>query len=90
LFQRSRNAGFSCYSVTPFPENCCSTLFTTGCKRLTEGGQEAFASEAFCFLMGMAFELLVFWCGRLLEGKRIAEGERTAKGELLASLRAET
>jgi hypothetical protein len=40
--------------------------------------------------MGMAFELLVFWCGRLLEGKRIAEGERIAKGELLASLRAET
>jgi hypothetical protein len=40
--------------------------------------------------MGMAFELLVFWCGRLLEGKRIAEGKRTAKGELLASLRAKT
>jgi hypothetical protein len=25
--------------------------------------------------MGKAFGLLAFWCGRLLEGKRIAEGE---------------
>jgi hypothetical protein len=30
-------AGFSCYSVTPLPENCCSTSFTTGHKRLAEG-----------------------------------------------------
>jgi hypothetical protein len=42
----------------------------------------------------------VFWCGRLLEGKRTAKGKRllkgkellkeNAKGELLASLRAKT
>jgi hypothetical protein len=27
----------------PLSENRCSTLFTTGYKRLTEGGHEAFA-----------------------------------------------
>jgi hypothetical protein len=33
--------GFSCYNVTPLPENCCSTsLFTTVYKRLPEGAQE--------------------------------------------------
>jgi hypothetical protein len=37
--QRSRNEGFSCYNVTPLPKNHCSiSLFTTGYKRLTEGG----------------------------------------------------
>jgi hypothetical protein len=29
-------------TITPLPENYCSTLFTTGYKRLTEGGHEAF------------------------------------------------
>jgi hypothetical protein len=38
LVERSRNAGFFCYNVIPFPKNCCSTLFTTGYKRLAEGG----------------------------------------------------
>jgi hypothetical protein len=47
----------------------------------------------------LAFGLLGFWCGRLLERKRIVEGKRIAevelkrriaKGELLANLRAET
>jgi hypothetical protein len=73
----------------PLPENCCSTLFTTGYKRLTEGGCQAFALRLllFGFLMGKAFGLrllgfLGFWCGRLLEGKKI-EGRETAKGELL-------
>jgi hypothetical protein len=37
----------------------------------------------FCF-GGFCLRLLAFWCGRLLEGKRIAEGE------LLASLKAKT
>jgi hypothetical protein len=40
--ERSRNTGFSCYSVTPLPENCCSTLFTTGYERLAEGGHKIF------------------------------------------------
>jgi hypothetical protein len=40
--QRSRKAGFSSYNVTPLPKKCCSTLFTTGYKRLVEGGHEAF------------------------------------------------
>jgi hypothetical protein len=47
-------------------KNCYSTLFTTGYKRPTEGGLRAFA---------FALRLLAFWCGRLLEGKRIAEGK---------------
>jgi hypothetical protein len=42
-FPKLFNAGFSCYNVMPLPEKCCSTsLFTTGYKRLTEGGREAF------------------------------------------------
>jgi hypothetical protein len=30
-----------------------------------------------------AFGLLAFWCGQLLEGKRIAEGKRNAKEGLI-------
>jgi hypothetical protein len=45
--QKSRKEDFSCYSVMPLLENCYSTsLFTTGYKRLTEGGREG------DFLMG--------------------------------------
>jgi hypothetical protein len=41
--ERNRNAGFSCYNVTPLLKNCCSTyLFTTGFKRYAEGGYEVF------------------------------------------------
>jgi hypothetical protein len=68
-----REVGFSCHNVTPLPKNHHSTLFTTGYKRLTEGGHQA-------FVLGR----LAFWCWRLLEGKRIAEGKRLLKGtELL-------
>jgi hypothetical protein len=52
----------------PLPENCCSTLFTTGYKRLTEGGHEIFALENFWFgllLWGFCFKLFAlgfcFW-----------------------------
>jgi hypothetical protein len=67
------------------PDNC-STFFTTGYKRFTEGGCEAFCIGAFCFLTGKAFG---FWMKRgflmweALEGKGISEGERIAEGELL-------
>jgi hypothetical protein len=57
----------------PLPENHCSTLFTNGYKRLTEGGFEAFALGVFA--LSFCLRLLAFWCERLLEGKRIAEGE---------------
>jgi hypothetical protein len=56
----------------PLPENHCSTLFTTGYKRLTEGGCEAFSLWAF------AFGLLVFWCGRLFFG---GKGKELLKGK---------
>jgi hypothetical protein len=43
----------------PLPENHCSTLFTTQCKRLTEGGCKVFALRllllAFGFLVWEAF-----------------------------------
>jgi hypothetical protein len=68
-------------------------MLTTGYKRFTEGGHEAFCFGAFCFgafalgfclkLLLLAFGLLDFWCGRLVEGKRITEGKRNAKGVLL-------
>jgi hypothetical protein len=39
LFTCRVETGFFCYSVMLLPENCCSTsLFTTGYKRLPEGG----------------------------------------------------
>jgi hypothetical protein len=83
--QRSRNTGFSCYNVTPLPENHCSTLLTTGYKRLAEGRSKALLLAlllasgllAFVFLTGKAFWLS--GCGRLLEGKS-ARGKRTAEG----------
>jgi hypothetical protein len=38
-----REAGFSCYNVSLLPENCCPTsLFTTGYKRVAEGGCKVF------------------------------------------------
>jgi hypothetical protein len=33
------------------------------------------------WLLLLAFGLLAFWCGRLLEGKRIAEGKGMLKGK---------
>jgi hypothetical protein len=85
---RNRNTGSFCYNVTPFPENCCSTLFTTGYKRLTEGGHQA---SGFWLLEGEAFldvrgcEALGFWMewkllkgeflkGGLLKGKEFLKG----------------
>jgi hypothetical protein len=56
-------AGFSCHNVMSLPENCCSTLFTTGYKRLAEGGNKTFA---FGF---WAFGLLGFWLWLLDEGR---------------------
>jgi hypothetical protein len=46
--ERRRNAGFSCYNVMPLTKNCYSTsLFTTGYKRLLEGGHEVFLMGVF-------------------------------------------
>jgi hypothetical protein len=69
-----REAGMQVSPVTmSHPSlNCCSTLFTTGYKRLTEGGCQAFLLGRFAFalrlllfgfLMGKAFDLrlLGFW-----------------------------
>jgi hypothetical protein len=58
-------------------------MFTTEYKRLTEGRHKAFALGDFALrLLLLAFGLLAFWCGRILEGKRIAEGERNAEGKM--------
>jgi hypothetical protein len=35
------------------------------------------------FVLGFCLSLLAFWCGKLLEGKRIIEGKRIAKVKLL-------
>jgi hypothetical protein len=68
-----REAGMQVSPVTMSHPFRCSTLFTSGNKRLTKGDCQVFA---FGFLMGKAC-----WCGRLLEGKRIAEGgKRIAEG----------
>jgi hypothetical protein len=56
--QRSRNTNFSCYDVTPLPENYCSTLFKTGDIRHTSGGS-VFALGALCFGSG-AFGFLLW------------------------------
>jgi hypothetical protein len=68
------------------PKKCCSTLFTTAYKRLTQD---------FCFGVSLlAFALwdygaFGFWMKggfliwEALEGERIAEGKRIAEGELL-------
>jgi fatty acid desaturase len=84
--QRIKNTGFSCYNVTPLQESLCSTLFAAVYKRPSEVGLGTFSFAlgfwtfclAFGFLplsIGKKFLLWVFWCGKLLEGKRIIEGE---------------
>jgi hypothetical protein len=66
---RSWNAGFSCYNVMPLPEECCSTsLFTTGYKRLAEGGWEAFGG---------------FWMWEDFGWERLFDGGFLAEGKLL-------
>jgi hypothetical protein len=96
--QRSRNAGFFCYNVTPLPENHCSTLFTTRCKWLTEGGHKAPALGTFAlrlFVLGFCFGgyyLLTSEFGFLMWEDFWREKDcwrGISKGELLASLRAE-
>jgi hypothetical protein len=37
----------------------------------------------FCLGFGLVLLLLAFWCGKLLERKRITEGKRIAKEKLL-------
>jgi hypothetical protein len=85
--QRSRSTGFSCYNVTPLPENHCSTLFTTGYKRLAGRGHSVFALGAFYFgdflLLGL-FTLETF--GFLGEGRLFDVGdfgrEKDAEGKM--------
>jgi hypothetical protein len=44
---------------------------------------ELFALGALAFrLLFWAFGILTFWCGRPLEGKKIAEGKRIAEGKM--------
>jgi hypothetical protein len=74
----------------PLPENCCSTLFITGYKRLTKGRCKTFAF-GFCFwLVALGFLMKEGYLdvGGLWSERRLLE-RRIAKGELLASLRAE-
>jgi hypothetical protein len=65
----------------PLPKNRCSTLFTTGYKRLAEGGCKAFCFERLLwgFLL-WTFGLLAFGFGRLLEGG-LAKGKRISEGK---------
>jgi hypothetical protein len=91
-----REAGTQVSPVTmsrPSPRTTAPPCLPLGIKdslkedaRLLFWGLFAFALRLllFGFLMGKALGLLDIWCGRFLEGKRIAEGE------LLASLRAKT
>jgi hypothetical protein len=58
------------------PQSLCSTLFAAVYKRTVEGGPEDF--------WGFGLLLLAFWCGKLLEGKRITEGKRIAEGKRMA------
>jgi hypothetical protein len=39
--------------------------------------------EVRLFVFGFCLLIMAFWCGKLLEGKRITEGKRIAKGNLL-------
>jgi hypothetical protein len=60
------------------------------CKRPTEGGLEAFAVCLWLSLWALAWVLpfglllLAFWCGKLLEAKRITEGKRIAEAKRMA------
>jgi hypothetical protein len=57
----------------------CSTLFTTGYKRLTEGGLKAFCFGAFCFrafaLGAFALDFWLFDVGGLWKGKGLLKGK---------------
>jgi hypothetical protein len=70
------------------PQSLCSTLFASVYKRPTEGGLGGFFAFAFDVyfglwrVLGLWLLLWAFWCGKLLEGKRITEGKRIA-GKLL-------
>jgi hypothetical protein len=84
--QRSKNTGFSCYNVKPFPKSLCSTLFAIVCKRPTEGGPEAFG---FCLLelyFGL-FGVESFWKEKELLKRKIAEGKGLVEGKMLKGKR---
>jgi hypothetical protein len=74
-----REAGFSCYNVTPLPESLCSTLFAAVYKRTPEGGKGAL-SWLFCFggffwVFGLILLLWAFWCGKLFwKGNELLRG----------------
>jgi hypothetical protein len=64
-------------------------LFTAVYKRPAEGGLEAFAFCLWLLLWALTwvfrfgFLLLAFWCGKLLEGKRIVKGKLLKEKEWL-------
>jgi hypothetical protein len=57
----------------------CLLLFIKGLIKESLGDFGGFFAFGFC----LGFSLWAFWCGKLLEGKRITEGKRIAKGKLL-------
>jgi uncharacterized RDD family membrane protein YckC len=70
-------------TVGPLKEGWGLLLFALGFCLFAFG---LFALEGVLgFGLGFGFVLLlwVFWCGKLLEGKRITEGKRMTKGKLL-------
>jgi hypothetical protein len=76
------------------PQNLYSILFAAVYRRPTEGGlgDFSFLPLAFGFYFGFGgffgpwLLLWAFWCGKLLEGKRIAEGKSMDKEGLIESL----
>jgi hypothetical protein len=82
--QKNRNAAFSCYDVTPLPRATappCLLLFIKDPLKEEGGlGLGLWLFGALAFGFGFCFLFFVFWCGKLLEGKRITEGKELLKG----------
>jgi hypothetical protein len=73
---RFREAGMQVSPVImSHPKNRCSTLFTTGYKRFTEGGHQAFGLRLLVFALGLFALGFLMWeaFGR----------ERTSEGKIL-------
>jgi hypothetical protein len=78
--QRSRNAGFSCYNVMPSPWLHFVCCYKRPLKE--EEGLLLFGLFDWLLALSIGKKLLLwaFWCGKLLEGKRIIKGKMLKRG----------
>jgi hypothetical protein len=62
--------------VSPVAMSCPSLLCPVCCYKRPLKEEKVLFAWLFAFVLGKKLLLWAFWCGKLLEGKRIVEGKK--------------